>query len=79
MFIALIHPIQWTIVLPVGATSPAKRQERHPVYTTGRTGHGVYIHQVAHCTSFLSRQHDIIAFFSFGAWSVQTCFLQRRF
>ena len=24
-FIALIHPIQWTIALPVGATGPAKR------------------------------------------------------
>ena len=23
-FIALIHPIQWTIALPVGATGPAK-------------------------------------------------------
>ena len=27
-FIALIHPIQWTIALPVGATSPAKRQKK---------------------------------------------------
>ena len=25
-FIALIHPIQWTIALPVGTTGPAKRQ-----------------------------------------------------
>ena len=25
-FIALIHPIQWTITLPVGATGPTKRQ-----------------------------------------------------
>ena len=28
-------------------------------------------------TSFLSRQRDVIASFSFGAWSVRTCFLQR--
>ena len=34
IFIALMHSIQWTIALPVGATGPAKR----PVYDTGRTG-----------------------------------------
>ena len=28
-------------------------------------------------TSFLSRQSDVIASFSFGVWSVRTCFLQR--
>ena len=28
IFIALIHPIQWTIALPVGATGPAKRQKK---------------------------------------------------
>ena len=28
LFIALIHPIQWTIALPVGATGPAKRQKK---------------------------------------------------
>ena len=38
LFIALIPPIQWTIALPVGATGPAKRQKRRPVYNTGRTG-----------------------------------------
>ena len=32
---------------------------------------------MAHRTSFLSRQRDVIASFSFGAWSVQTCFQQR--
>ena len=32
---------------------------------------------MAHHTSFLSKQPDVIASFSFGAWSVQTCFLQR--
>ena len=32
---------------------------------------------MAHCTSFLSRQRDVIASFLFGAWSVRTCFLQR--
>ena len=33
------------------------------------------IRYVAHRTSFLSRQRDVIASFSFGAWGVQTCFL----
>ena len=28
IFIALIHPIQWTIALPVGTTGPAKRQKK---------------------------------------------------
>ena len=28
-------------------------------------------------TSFLSRQRDVIASFSFGVWNVQMCFLQR--
>ena len=27
-FIALIHPIKWTIALPVDATGPAKRQKK---------------------------------------------------
>ena len=43
VFIALIHPIQWTIALLVGATRPA------------------------------------IASFSFGVWSVRTCFQQETF
>ena len=29
-FIALIHPIQWTIANPVGADRPAKRQKKSP-------------------------------------------------
>ena len=29
-FIALIHPIQWTIALPVGADRPAKQQKKSP-------------------------------------------------
>ena len=31
-FIALIHPIQWTIALPVGASGPAKRQKNDVLY-----------------------------------------------
>ena len=53
-FIALIHPIQWTITKPVGVV--------------------LCIRQVAHGIYFLSRQHDVIASFSFGACTVQTCF-----
>ena len=52
--------------------------EKGPVYTTGRTGHRVCIRYVVHHTSFLSRQRDIMASFSFGLWSVQMCFLQRE-
>ena len=29
-FIALIHPIQWTIANPIGADWPAKRQKKSP-------------------------------------------------
>ena len=51
-FIALIHPIQWTIANPVGAVLCTR--------------------EVAPRTSFLSRQRDIIASFSFGACTVCT-------
>ena len=34
-FIALIHPIQWTIANPVGADRPAKRQKKTSCVTTG--------------------------------------------
>ena len=34
----------------------------------------VCIRLVAHCISFLSRKRDVMAFFLFGACSVQTCF-----
>ena len=35
-FIALIHPIQWTIANPVGADWPAKRQKKTSCVSTGR-------------------------------------------
>ena len=35
-FIALIHPIQWTIAYPVGADWPAKRQKKTSCVSTGR-------------------------------------------
>ena len=34
-FIALIHPIQWTIAYPVGADRPAKRQKKTSCVSTG--------------------------------------------
>ena len=37
---------------------------------------GGYIRQVSPHVYFLSRQDDVIASFSFGAWSVQTCFAE---
>ena len=53
----LIHPIQWTIALPV-------RRAHSP-------GGASYF-------LFLSRQCDVIASFSFGAWRVKTCFLDKQ-
>ena len=37
IFIALIHPIQWTIAYPVGADRPAKRQKKTSCVSTGRS------------------------------------------
>ena len=34
-FIALIHPIQWTIAYPVSADRPAKRQKKTSCVSTG--------------------------------------------
>ena len=34
-FIALMHPIQWTIANPVGADRPAKRQKKTSCVATG--------------------------------------------
>ena len=74
IFIALILPIQWTIAYPVGADRPAKRQKKTSCVSTGWPVPVLCIRQVAHGTSFLSRQHDVISSFSFGACTVQTCF-----
>ena len=76
IFIALIHPIQWTIAKPVGADRPAKRQKKTSCVSTGWPVPVLCICQVAHGIYFLSRQHDVIASFSFGACTVQTCFQQ---
>ena len=67
IFIALIHPIQWTIAYPVGADRPAKRQKKTSCVSTGQAGPVLCTRQVACSTSFLSRQRDVIASFSFGA------------
>ena len=34
---------------------------------------------MAHHTSFLYRHRDVIASFLFGAWSVQTCFTEKKY
>ena len=74
-FIVFIHPIQWTIANPVGADRPAKRQKKTCV-STGWPVPVLCTPQLAPRTSFLSRQPDVIASFSFGACTVQTCFQQ---
>ena len=71
-FIALIHPIQWTNAYPVGADRPAKRQKKTSCVSTGQAGPVLCTRQVACSTSFLSRQSDVIASFSFGACAVYT-------
>ena len=73
-FIALIHPIQWTIAIPVGADRSAKRQKKTSCVSTGWAGPVLCTHQVACRTSFLSRQRDVIASFSFGACIVYRVF-----
>ena len=72
---ALIHPIQWTIAYPVGADRPAKRQKKTSCVSTGQAGPVLCTLHMACRTSFLSRQHDVIASFSFGAHAVYTEFL----
>ena len=62
-FIALIHPIQWTIANPVGADRPAKRQKKTSCVSTSWPVPVLCIRQVAHGIYFLSRQHDVIASF----------------
>ena len=50
-FIALIHPIQWTIAYPVGADRPAKRQKKTSCVSTGLP---------VHSTSALSRWRVVL-------------------
>ena len=86
-FIALIHPIQWTIAYPVGADRPAKRQKKTSCVSIGQAGPVLCPRQMACCTSFLFRQSDVIASFLFGAWLCTRkillcqifCFLHRTF
>ena len=69
-FIALIHPIQWTIANPVGADWPAKCQKKTSCVATGRPVPVVYTPQMAPRTSFLSRQPDVLSSFSCGTCTV---------
>ena len=77
-FIALIHPIQWTIAYPVGADRPAKRQKKTSCVSTGQAGPVLCTRQMACRTSFLSRQRDVIASFSFGACVLCTDFQSKE-
>ena len=72
IFIVLILTIQWTIANPVGADWPAKRQKKTSCVSLA--GPVQCILQGAHRTSFLSRQHGVMACFSFGVRSVQAEF-----
>ena len=72
LFIALMHPIQWTIAYPVGVDRPAKRQKKTSCVSTGQAGPVLCTRQMACRTSFLSRQGDVTASFSFGACTLHT-------
>ena len=76
-FIALIHPIQWTIALPVGATGPAKRQKKTScIYY--RQDWSQSVHSPGGARYFIScLPIDVIASFSFGAKECAEDFLQR--
>ena len=77
IFIALIHPIQWTIALPVGATGPAKRQKKTScIYY--RQDRSQSVHSPGGASYFIScLPIDVIACFSFGAKECAEDFLQR--
>ena len=79
-FIALIHHIQWTIVNPDGADRPVKCQKKKTsCVSTSWPVSVLCTRQVAHRTSFLSRQCDVIASFLFGACSVHSEFYLIKF
>ena len=77
IFIALIHPIQWTIALPVGATGPAKRQKKTScIYY--RQDRSQSVHSPGGARYFIyCLPIDVIASFSFGAKECAEEFLQR--
>ena len=55
-------------------TGPPNVKKRRPVFPPAGRSVVLCTPQMAPCTSFLSRQPDVIASFSFGACTVQTCF-----
>ena len=61
-----LHPIQWTMDRLV-QTSPPNNRKSRPVYVHTSCPIPLFSYQVAHRTSFLSRQCDVIAsFFCFA-------------
>ena len=78
IFITLGHPIAWTTAKPVCADRPTKRQKKTSSVSTSQAGPVLCIQQVVHCTSFLSRQLDVIASFLFGPCTVQTDFCELK-
>ena len=76
IFIALIHPIQWTIALSDRSRQTPEKDVLYILPTGPVTECAFARWRIV--LPFLSRQSDVIASFSFGAKSVQTCFLQRN-
>ena len=57
-------------------TGPPNVRKRSPVFPLAGRSVALCTPQMAPRTPFLSRQPDVIASFSFGACTVQTCFQQ---
>ena len=55
-------------------TGPPNVRKRRPVFPPADRSVVLCTPQMAPRTSFLSRQPDVIASFSFGVYTVQTCF-----
>ena len=60
-------------------TGPPNVRKRRPVFPPAGRSIVLCTPQMVPRTSFLSRQPDVIASFSFGACTVQTCFQHLQF
>ena len=69
-FIALMHLTLWTVSYYGDAIRPSQTSEKDMLCFTGGTSYTATIRLVARSTSFLARECDIIASFSFGICAV---------
>ena len=64
------------LLIRLAQTGPPNARKRRPVFPPAGRSVVLCTPQMAPRTSFQSRQPDVIASFSFGACTVQTCFQQ---